>query len=260
MAFPSTVRLGLARRPRVPVWLLHAWLLVIGVVWAGAAAAQTPELRTRVTDTGEILSSSTRERLESTLAEYEQRTGHQFAFLSVPSLEGDAIEDFSMRVAEQWKLGDSKRDDGLMLVVAKQERKMRIEVGYGLEGVVPDAIAARVIREHLRPAFVAGDFDAGVLSAFDALMKAAEGESLGEPVQKRNRPKRSWISYLPFLIVALAFMGGGIGGGRHRRSRGFFLGPGIGMGGGGFRSGGGGFGGFSGGGGGFGGGGASGGW
>jgi uncharacterized protein len=240
-------------------------LLGSAALVGSAALAQPaiPDLKSRVTDEAGLLPGPRKSELESKLLSYEKATGHQFALLTIPSLEGESIEDFSLKVAEKWKLGDKKRDDGLLMIIAQAERKVRIEVGYGLEGAVPDAIAARVIRETIVPAFRAGDFDGGIERAFEMLMKAAAGESLGPP-QKPAREK-GLPRFLPFLVmlIFLIFLAGGRGGGG---MSGFLIGSMMGSALGGRRSGGRGFGGgfggggFGGGGGGFGGGGASGGW
>lgn len=233
------------------------------------AELEIPQLRGHVTDQAKVLSVSGRESLEVTLTSYERATGHQFAFLSIPSLEGAPIEDFSMRVAEKWKLGDEKRDDGLILVIAQQDRKMRIEVGYGLEGVIPDALAAKIIRHQLTPAFQKGDFEGGIDAAFSTLMKAAEGEAVRVGPSDESGDQRSLVRPLfwlfALLIIVLMNRGAGAGRGGGGGLGAFAAGAALGSlggrryGGGGF---GGGFGGggFGGGGGGFGGGGSSGGW
>jgi uncharacterized protein len=220
---------------------------------AFAVGPEVPELRARVTDLGALLSATEAAKLEATLAAYETKTGHQFAFLSIPSLEGDVIDSYSLRVVEKWKLGDAKRDDGLLLLVAVKDRKARIEVGYGLEGAVSDAFASRVIRYELTPAFKESAYAVGIERSFEALMKAAEGEAVRVGPEKAPPGKeRSWFRFLPLLLIVLLVVSG----------RGGML-PWLLLagGGGGRRGGGGGFGGFSGGGGGgFGGGGASGDW
>lgn len=246
-------------------WRLHllSWLAVL-LLWGSPARAEPalPELRARVTDTAGLLSRAEAEALERRLFEYEQKTGHQFALLTVRSLEGLAIEDYAMRVVEHWKLGDQQRDDGLLLLVSQGDKRVRIEVGYGLEGAVPDAIASRVIREALTPAFREGDYPGGINRAFELLMKAASGESLGK-AREADR-EGGHFRFLPLLVllILLSLLGGGR---RGSGLGGFVIGSMIGssLGGGrrgGFGGGGFGGGGFGGGGGGFGGGGASGGW
>jgi uncharacterized protein len=228
-----------------------------------AAALDVPPLRGRVTDTAGLLDPAKAGALESELARYEQETGHQLALLTVPSLEGEPIESFAVRAFESWKLGDAERDDGLLMVVSSGDRRVRIEVGYGLEGAIPDAIAARVIREAIVPAFRAGDYAGGIDRAFDLLMAAGQGEALGPATNPPPRSERRGVGFGPtalFWILLLVFSAFG----RRGRRRGYMVGaPGgffIGGGGGGGFGGGGGGGGFGGGGGGSGGGGASGSW
>ncbi len=248
--------------------MLWRWLILLATafaLWAMPARAELaiPKLTQRVTDQAKLLSPEAARGLEQKLSDYEQATGHQFALLTLNSLEGAPIEDYSIRVAEAWRLGDAKRDDGLLLIIAKADRKMRIEVGYGLEGAVPDALAARIVRQQLTPAFRQGNFEAGIEQAFDTLMKAAQGESVRvgpPPERERDRGAARLTSLLPVLFW-VALLGFGMLGGLGRRRRGgFFVGGFGGFGGGGGGGFGGGGGGFGGGGGGFGGGGASGDW
>jgi uncharacterized protein len=238
---------------------------------AVAHALEVPRLAARVNDHAGLLPSASAQQLESRLAAFEAKTGHQYALLTVPSLQGLPIEEYSIKVAEAWRLGDAKRDDGLLLIIAQQDRKMRIEVGYGLEGEIPDAVASRVIRDVLQPAFRRGDYAGGVSGAFDVLIRAAggDGQSVAQP--PRGRPARQGISPLLIFVAVLVFLAltsfGSRGGPGGRRR---YWGPmgglggfgGGGFGGGGFGGGGGGGGGGfgGGGGGGFGGGGASGDW
>ncbi len=240
-------------------WLARAVLVGAAVLLARPAqAVEVPKLTQRVEDKANVLQPQQRAQLEEKLAAYEQRTGHQFAVLTVPSLDGDPIEDFSIRVAEAWRLGDKSRDDGLLLVLALQERRVRIEVGYGLEGVVTDAVAGRVIADDMTPLFRSGNYAEGLAAGLTRLMAAADGEAVGPARRPRNRSEgKAWVGPLIMILIFLFFSGGGRG-----RRRGFFMLPPFGMGGwtAGGRRGGGGFGGFGGGGGSFGGGGASGGW
>jgi uncharacterized protein len=192
----------------------------------------------------------------------------------VPTLDGDALEDFSIRVVEEWKLGKKGKDDGLLLLIVKNDRKLRIEVGYGLEGDVTDAFSARVIRNVLTPAMRAGQAEQGIAQAFRALMQKASGQvvdsqQLKPAPQKKRGPSGFGVIALLFLLLpfVLPFLlgGRGRGGGGGGAMAGFILGSmlgsgGRGGGGGGWGGGGGGGGGFSGGGGGFGGGGSSGSW
>ncbi len=123
-------------------------------------------------DLADMIDSDWRERIEQLLAEIEHKTGVQIAVLTVPSLKGESIEGFSMRVAEAWKLGEQGKDNGVLLLVASEDREMRIEVGYGLEGEIPDVRAARIIRDQLTPAFRNSDYGAGIFRAASALASA----------------------------------------------------------------------------------------
>jgi len=254
-------------RRLVPEWRTHVLAALLALLlWPAEllAAPAVPKLESPVTDTAGILSAGARRELDATLRAYQEKTGHQFAFLSVVDLEGTTIEDFGQAVATAWRLGDEKRDDGLVLLVARTERAVRIEVGYGLEGAVPDAVAARIIRDTIVPEFRQGKFDQGVQGGFDQLMRAAEGEALRE-----GKPSplvgAEWLRFLPIALIVILYLLGSMSGPRGGRRRlGGLGGWGFGglppLGSGGFGGGGRGFGGFSGGGGGFGGGGASGRW
>jgi len=250
------------------VRLLLALLLLL-VPGSALGGPKVPKLESPVTDTAGLLSPAARQELEKALLAYQSSTGHQFAFVSVPNLDGTTIEDFGQEVGKAWRLGDAKRDDGLILLVARTERAVRVEVGYGLEGAVPDAVSARIIRQTIVPAFRQGDFDGGVLGGFERLMHAAKGEALGEKKRPAIVPDARWVRWLPIAIILILYLFGSMGGPRGGRRRLGGLGGGgmgglgfpmLGSGGFGGRSGGFGGGGFGGGGGGFGGGGASGRW
>ena len=166
-----------------------------------------PPLRARVTDLAGLLPPERERALEAKLAAFEGETSHQIAVLTVPTLEGEPIESFGLRVAEQWKLGHKGLDNGMLLVVASQDRQARVEVGYGLEGVVPDAIANRVLQDTLFPHFRAGDFAGGLDAATDALVRAARGEEI--PAERRPSPvphPRGSLDPLPtvFFVSFLA--------------------------------------------------------
>jgi uncharacterized protein len=230
--------------------------------------ADVPPLRGRINDYAQILPRDAARQMESKLAQFEKETGHQVAVLTIPSLGGEDIEGFSIRVAESWKIGQKGFDDGVIFIVAPQDRQLRLEVGYGLEGVLPDAIASRIVREIVVPRFRANDYEGGISNGLDAVLKIIRGEPL--PEAARQRPSgRSPVSALSlplilFLLLLAASManrgrrGNWITRGRHYPHGGWGGGFPGGLGGG---FGGGGFGGgFGGGGGGFGGGGASGRW
>lgn len=146
---------------------------------SGFAFAQkpVPELwGTRVHDDAHVLKPETIEALEAQLKAYEDSTSNQIAILTVSSLDGETIEEYSLRVAEKWKLGQEDKDNGVLLLIAVDDHKMRIEVGHGLEGVLTDALSSRIIRNEMVPAFRRADFDEGVTAAITAITKAIGGE------------------------------------------------------------------------------------
>jgi len=141
-----------------------------------AADLEVPYLAGRVNDLADLLSPDAETALETRLQQLEESTGTQVAVLTIPSLEGEVLEDFSLRVAETWKLGRGQFDDGVLLLIARDDRKMRVEVGYGLEGTIPDAYAKRIADDIMQPHFRAGDFDRGVTAAVDALAGLVKGD------------------------------------------------------------------------------------
>ncbi|HEY9097606.1 MAG TPA: YgcG family protein [Thiobacillus sp.] len=171
--------------PHCPLWrrLGFGFLLAMLALSAWAQVA-VPELSRRVTDLTGTLSNQQADVLESKLATFEAKKGSQIAILIVPTTEPEDIAQYGIRVADQWKIGREKIDDGLILIVAKNDRKLRIEVGYGLEGVIPDAIAKRVIAETITPYFKAGDFNGGIEAGILQLMGLIEGEPLPQPSQQ----------------------------------------------------------------------------
>ncbi len=245
------------------LWLVVCLSVALLLFVPMARALEVPALKARVNDYAGILSESERERIEQSLAAHEQKTGQQFAVLTIDTLNGEPVETFSIRTVEKWKLGKKGKDDGLLLLIVVRDRKMRVEVGYGLEGDITDAVSARVIREVLAPAFREQDYAGGIERALDRLMRAGGGDpgaERGAPSQRAaRRPQLNLGLVLLLIAVPLLLSFLNRGGPWRRRRRDLFWG-GLG---GGFIGGsrGGGFGGgFSGGGGGFGGGGASGSW
>jgi uncharacterized protein len=172
------------------------------------AEVAVPPLKARVTDLTGTLSPSQRDTIERELQAFESRKGSQIAVLIVPTTQPEAIEQYSIRVAEAWKLGRKGVDDGALLLIAKDDRTMRIEVGYGLEGVIPDAVAKRVISEIIIPFFKQGDFYGGIHAGVARLIRLIDGEPLPPPQARDN----SWAgihNLLPFAFVA-AIIGGGL--------------------------------------------------
>jgi uncharacterized protein len=178
-------------------------LVAVGCSATAALAVEVPPLEGRVNDRAALLTPDARTEIERKLAEYEVSSGHQFAVLTVPSLEGEAIEAFSLRVVESWKLGRKGKDDGLLMMVVKEPHGIRIEVGYGLEGSIPDALAGRIVRNVMAPAFRAGDFAAGIERGLDLLMTAGSGGTvvLAEPpARKADGPSWQLLLALMFLL------------------------------------------------------------
>ncbi len=182
------------------------------LLWAGALLAQhllaVPSLTARVTDLTGTLSAQETARLDSRLADLETRKGSQIAVLIVPTVQPEAIEQFSMRVAEHWKLGRKGVDDGILLLVAKDDREVRIDVGYGLEGAIPDATANRVIDEFILPRFREADFTGGIDAGVDRLIGLVDGEPLPAP-QHTPSADADMANLLP-LVFILSLVGGGL--------------------------------------------------
>src|SRR6476620_10550780 len=151
-----------------------------------AADIAIPPLKGRVTDLTGTFSPAEKVQLEQKLADLEATKGSQVAVLILPSTQPETIEQYSIRVADAWKLGRKGVDDGALLVVAKQDRTVRVEVGYGLEGVLPDAIAKRIVEETIIPQFRQGNFAAGINAGTDQIIKVIEGESLPPPKARRR--------------------------------------------------------------------------
>lgn len=177
----------------------------------GAASGQEaplPELTGRVVDQADLLSAAEEAQLEEFLARLEAETSVQLVVVSVPQIDG-AIEDFSLRLAEAWQIGQAETDNGALVVVSRDDRRARIEVGYGLEAVIPDGLAGRIIRDELAPRFAAGDFAGGFGATAVAIAQAARGEYEGagagtNPAQRR-RPARRGVSTL-VLVGALLLL------------------------------------------------------
>jgi uncharacterized protein len=194
--------------------LLAALLWLTAAVVAPALAQQglvaVPQLTARVTDLTGTLTADQSSALEAKLAAFEQSKGSQVAVLIVPTTQPEAIEQYSIRVVDQWKLGRGKVDDGVLVLVALNDRKVRLEVGYGLEGALPDATANRIIQQDIAPAFKRGDYYDGINTGVDRIMRVIEGEPLPEP--EFNPPAAGipgLFNLLPFLFI-FALIGGSI--------------------------------------------------
>ncbi|MGE5310834.1 MAG: TPM domain-containing protein [Nitrospirota bacterium] len=253
-AFSATSRLGA---------VVFVFLLVVA---APALALEVPSApQGRVSDYAGALTVDQRRDLEEKLARFEGETGNQIAVVIIPTLAGDSLEDYSIRLAEKWRIGHKGKDSGVILLIAMQDRKIRIEVGYGLEGMLPDSLAGEIIRQEITSRFRQGQFYQGIQAGVDAIMAATKGEYRPAPRTGRGGGSLSWVWVILFVLFVLAATAGNFRrrppysrrGGRVVAGGPFWWDGGFGRGG----FGGGGIGGgFSGGGGGFGGGGASGGW
>ncbi|MGX5835255.1 TPM domain-containing protein [Aeromonas piscicola] len=233
------------------------WLLPCLLLWTAVlqAAPDFPALSGRVVDEANLMSRKQAHQLTQQLAAFEKRSGIQLVVVSIDTLDGDTIEEYGYQLGRHWGIGQKGKNNGVLLLIAQDERKVRIEVGYGLEGALPDAIAANIIQTRILPAFKRGDMVAGVVAGSQSIMQALAGEY--QPVdtaKKEDKLGGPWLFILMVIVMIVLHNlrgGGGGGGGGGGRRRAAFLAGGFGTGS---------FGGRGGGGGSFGGGGASGGW
>ena len=240
------------------------FLFILIPVLIFKAQTEIPVLKNYANDFTNTLSNSELYTLNSALKKFDDSTSNQIVFLMIPSLNGSSLEDFTYQTAAKNQIGSKKNNNGILFFVAKDDRKMRIEVGYGLEGTLPDALSSSILRNEVRPYFKQGDYYSGIAAGINSILLATRGEYQGDGGKKG---KGTGIKFpfifviILFIIISSIFRKGGKGGGGGILPW-IILGSmgSSGRGGGWDSGGGGGFGGFSGGGGGFGGGGASGGW
>ncbi|MGH6711940.1 MAG: TPM domain-containing protein [Bradyrhizobium sp.] len=191
----------------------RASLLALLLCWASVALAvvAVPPLVGRVVDQTGTLSSGDVASLNQTIRNFEARKGSQIAVLIVPTTDGEAIEQFSLRVAEGWKIGRKKIDDGAVLVIAKNDRHLRIEVGYGLEGALTDVTTKRIIDEEITPKFKSGDFAGGVTAGVNRMIRVIDGEKLPAPEPPHWQHTGLFdVSdmFNPFLLIPVFLFGG----------------------------------------------------
>jgi uncharacterized protein len=188
---------------------VFALALLIGWTFAALADVAVPPLTGRVVDLTGTLASSDIARLTDTLKDLETRKGSQVAVLIVPTTAPETLEQYSIRVAEAWKIGRKKVDDGAILVVAKDDRKLRIEVGYGLEGALTDVTAQRIIDEVITPKFRSGDFAGGISAGVASIIAVIDGEPLPAPSRSPRAGAAGSIEDLfnPILIFAVFIVG-----------------------------------------------------
>src|ERR1700689_1180396 len=193
-------------RATMKAWLVSGWLGLLVGAFALASAqglVAIPKLEARVTDLTGTLTAEQQSALEEKLAAVEARKGAQIVVLIVPTTHPEEIEQYSIRAVEQWKIGRKKVDDGVMLIAAKNDRRIRIEVGYGLEGALPDAIANRIIAETIRPLFAQNDFYGGITAGVDQIIRVIDGEPLPEPDHAWRGGPRHSTGIWPFLFFAV---------------------------------------------------------
>lgn len=174
-----------------------------------ACALEVPQLRGRVNDYANLLTPGAAQRLEQVLADFEKNDSTQIVVLTITSLEGENLEGYSIKVAEAWRIGQSKLDNGVILLIAKQERKIRIEVGLGLEGVLTDLVSGRIIRGDMSPHFKKNDYDTGITAGVHSLIQVVRGEYQAQPrdLKQGKKGAEPIITLLISLLVAVVFLG-----------------------------------------------------
>jgi len=165
-----------------------------------------PELKQHVTDQGKLLNSQQRSHIEEILSTLKQTEGSEVAVLIVNTTQPESLEDFSMRVVEKWELGRKNIDDGVLLLIAKNDRKIRIEVGYGLEGAITDLSAGRIINEYITPEFRRGNFYQGILAGVGQIANLIKGEPLPEPTSNQGSSKNDPGAFLPFMLFGSSML------------------------------------------------------
>ncbi len=187
------------------------FVILFGFITMPLHAHDVPPLRGHVNDYANMLTPVLVQSLERELAGFEKKESTQIVVLTIPSLSGEVLEEYSIKVAQKWKIGQKKLDNGVILLVAKQERKIRIEVGYGLEGRLTDLLAGRIIDNEIKPWFKKGEYSVGVKNGASAIMQAVKGEysAADAPVQevKNSLWKTSWFQQLAMIVGVALFMG-----------------------------------------------------
>lgn len=196
----------------------YFYLLFLLPAFSLAQRAVPPHGGVWVHDEAGLLSAGARAELEAILKAERDSTSNQIAILTVPSLEGEDIDGYSIRVTDEWKLGKKDTDNGVLLLIAVQDRKIRIEVGLGLEGVLTDALSSRIIRNEIAPHFRQGDNEGGVKAGVLSIIQAIKGQYVNNDSPRRKGSRSPWSTLL-FIIIIIIFMsrrgkggGGGMGG------------------------------------------------
>ena len=214
------------RRAFGMVWAVLACVLAQGVAAQGTTVLPVPVPKTRVTDPGLLLTAPARDALEAKLAAFEQGHGSQIAVLLVATTQPEPIEDFAHRVGEAWKIGRKGVGDGLLIIVARDDKRVRIDVARALEGAIPDLAAKRVIRENMAPRFAQGDYAGGLDAGMDALFRLIEGEALPPPTARQPTQTGDNYDYEAWLMMGFiaVIVGGSILKAIFGRAAGSFIG------------------------------------
>ncbi len=184
--------------------LLITFFLCLGSFTSAEVAV--PELKQRITDLTNTLSAEQISHIEEMLTTLEKTEGSQLAVLIIPTTQPEALEEFSLRVVDKWKLGRKNTDDGVLLLVAKKDRKIRIEVGYGLEGAITDLSAGRIIKEYITPEFRQGRFYNGILVGTGQISNLIKGEPLPAPTTSQGNADNDKVGILAFMIMGSSFL------------------------------------------------------
>lgn len=185
---------------------LYTTVMLLTIMAADARALEVPPYEGYVTDVAGMMNPQTRQAIAAHLAELDKTDSTQIAVLTIPSLEGESIQEFGIKVADAWKVGQNKEDNGAILLVSKADRKIRIEVGYGLEGVLTDAVAGQIVANVIGPSFKKGDFDGGFAQGITAMTNAVKGEYTAAPTKQTRRSKRGALSLIIIpMIMFIAF-------------------------------------------------------
>lgn len=198
---------GVARMLVSLFWLAA---MTVGGAQAANALIPIPPFQALVTDLTSTLTPEQKAGLEARLRTFEDRSGSQLAVLIVPTTQPEAVEQYAIRVVEQWKIGRKKVDDGVLLLIAKNDRTVRIEVGYGLEGVLGDAVSNRIINDILVPRFKQGDFFGGIDGSTDQMIKLIDGEALPAPARRPDSEQLDIGRLAPVLLVIAVVVGGAL--------------------------------------------------
>lgn len=192
--------------------MIRVWApaLLLALIWLSSLAhaeVAVPPLSAHVTDLTSTLDAAQKQQLETRLTQFEAKKGAQIAVLLIPTTQPEAIEQYGIRVADAWKLGRKRIDDGVLLLMAKDDRTLRIEVGYGLEGVLPDAVVKRIIAETITPHFKLGNYYVGIATGIEQLLAVIEGESLPPP-RERSAVSGSFKNLESLLFIAFILVVG----------------------------------------------------